>query len=140
MIPRHATLAIGLLTCLSLAACGPESGPWVAFDGGGFVVNYSAGLSAAFYGFNVKPLRRLPDGMVLEAEFEDPAGGKPIIVQEEVKGPSLRYSFRTPYLDGIEAKHPYRGEIHILEPVTHTRLASYSMTFTSQVDAAWLKK
>ena len=133
----HATVAALLLP---LAGCGqPETGPWLAFDGGGFVVNYS-GVPGAYYGFNVKPLRRLPAGMVLEATMEDPAGGPAIVDRKTVGEPVLRYSFRTPYLHGIEAHHPYKVEVHVLETGTGKLLASYQNTFASTVDDAWLAK
>jgi len=128
------------IAALALSGCGQESGPWLAFDGGGFVVNYSAGYAAAFYGFNVKPMRRLPAGTVLEAAFEDPAGPQPIVNRQVVGEPALRYSFRTPYLHGIVAKHPYRAEIRVLEAGSGKLLASYQAMFTSQVDDAWLKQ
>ncbi len=135
------TRAIGVaLTGLLLAACGQETGPWLAFDGGGFVVNYSGGFAAAYYGFNVKPQRRIPAGTILEAVFEAPAGAPPFIDRQEVKAPALRYSFRTPYIDGLEANHPYKAEIRVLESGTRKLLASYTTTFTSKYDDAWLKK
>ena len=132
---------VALAVPLALTGCGQqESGPWVTFDGGGFVVNYSGGYGAAFYGFNAKPLRRLPAGTVLEASFEDPAGGPPIIDKQQVTEPALRYSFRTPYLHGIVAHHPYKAEVHVLEAGTGKLLGSYQTNFVSQVDDAWLQK
>ena len=135
------TLAIGAL----LAGCGQESGPWVAISGGGFVVNYSGGLykpgaAQAYYGFSVKPLRRLPAGTVLEAQFEDPAGGPVFVDRKEVADQQTSYAFRSPYLKGIEVSHPYHAEIHVLEAGSHKLLASYGRSFTSKVDDAWLAK
>ena len=121
---------------LLLAGCGRETGPWVAFDGGGFVFNYR--IAEASYGFNVKPLRRLPEGAVLEAEFEDPGGGKPIFVREVVTGPALRYMFQTPPLTGIKAAKPYRAVIRVMAPGGDTILASYERKFVSDVDQSWL--
>jgi hypothetical protein len=128
-----------------LAACGQESGPWVAFNGGGFVVNYSggvyhAGSAGAYYGFNVKPLRGLPVGTVLEAQFEDPAGGPPFLDRKTVDGVRPSYSFRSPYVRGIAANHPYHVEIHVIAAGSNKLLASYGRTFSSTVDDAWLAK
>ena len=141
MIGKAKTNALMLLALLMLGACSQqETGPWLAFDGGGFVVNYSGGYAAAFYGFNVKPLRRLPTGTVIEAVMEDPAGGPAIIDRKAVDGPALRYSFRTPYLHGIAANHPYIAEVRVLEAGTSKVLASYKAEFKSKVDDAWLQK
>lgn len=125
-----------LLLAMLLTGCGNETGPWLAFDGGGFVFNYR--VAQASYGFNVKPLRRLTEGTVLEAEFEDPAGGKPLVFREEVKGPKLRYSFETLGLSGVKAHTPYKATIRVLEPGTLKVLASYDKIFKSSVDGTWL--
>lgn len=121
---------------LMLVGCGNDTGPWLAFDGGSFVFNYR--IAEASYGFNVRPLRKMPEGTVLEAQFEDPAGGPPLIVRQEVKGPALRYSFQTPALSGIKAGKPYHAAIRVLEAGTLKVLASYERIFKSDVDQSWL--
>ena len=133
-------VAVLLAAGFALAGCGQaETGPWLKFDGGGFVVNYSS-PPGAYYGFNVKPLRHLPGGTVLEASMEDPNGGPAFLDRKTVNEPALRYSFRTPYLHGIEAQHPYRAEVRVLEAGTGALLATYQTAFASTVDDAWLTK
>ena len=140
MIARNILLVLTALVTLALAACDDQTGPYVELNGGGFVVNYSAGLSEAYYGFGVKPLRELPAGMVLEAEFEDPAGGPPFIDRQEVTGPLLKYGFRSPYLKGIIADHPYLATLRVLKPVTHEVIATLTKSYQSKFDDAWLAK
>ena len=130
------SLAPLAVVAVLLTGCGNETGPWLAFDGGGFVFNYR--VAAVYYGFNVKPLRRFPEGMVLEAEFQDPAGGKPILVRQTVAGPKLRYSFQTDGLTNVRAHIPYKATIRVLEQGTGKVLESHDRTFTSSVDGTWL--
>lgn len=128
--------AILVLVALALAACGAEDGPWLAFDGGGFVFNYRT--AEASYGFNVRPLRYLAPGTVLEAELENPAGGPPIVIDQEIRTPGLRYTFQSPPLTGIQAGKPYHASVSVLEAGSGKRLARYERAFTSQADQSWL--
>lgn len=130
----------------ALTACGgEESGPWLAFNGGGFVVNYSAGqyksgAAGAYYGCNVKPLRHLPAGTVIEARFEDPAGGPPLVDSKVVDTQLVSYALRSPYVTGLVANHPYMVEVRVLEAGSHKLLGSYTHSYVSSVDDAWLAK
>ena len=67
-ILRAAYLAI----VLGLTACsgGP---PTVKIVGGGFIFNYR--IAEAFYGVVAETGGDIPEGAILDAEFEDPAGG-----------------------------------------------------------------
>ena len=140
MIARLALLVLTVLATFSLCACDSQTGPYVEMNGGGFVVNYSAGFSEAFYGFGVKPLRELPAGLVLEASFENPAGGPPLIDRQEVTGPLLKYGFRTPYLKGIVANRPYLATLRVMKPGTREVIETYTKSFQSKFDDAWLAK
>ncbi len=135
MIPRMRMVWPALLAAVLalLAACEPgDDQPYVAFDGGGFVFNYR--VAEAYYGFNVRPMRQLAVGTVIEAEFEDPAGGAPIVERQTVQGERLRYSFRTRGLQGIKAGKPYRVNVHVLAAIGGKRLASYQHSFKSDLD------
>jgi hypothetical protein len=144
-LPDRRRLLGALLMSGLLAACGAESGPWLAFNGGGFVVNYSggqysAGRAGAYYGCNVKALRHLPAGTVIEARFEDPAGGPAFVDSKVVDAEQPAYAFRSPYVTGIVADHPYHVEVRVLEAGSHKLLGSYAHSFSSGIDDAWLAK
>jgi hypothetical protein len=122
------------LLALALAvACSPGEGdgPYLEFLGGGFVFNYR--LAAADYGFVVKRLRRIPEGTIIEARLEDPAGGAPFVIRETASWDRLEYVFRSPPVRGVQAGRDYRVEVRLLEPGGRL-LATYARNFRSDVD------
>jgi hypothetical protein len=82
----HLVKVLRAASVVLLASCsGSESDdrPYLEFIGGGFIFNYR--LAEADYGFVAKPVRRIPAGTILEAVFEDPNGGEPIVVRNTAK-------------------------------------------------------
>lgn len=130
-------LAVAIVCALAaLAACEDESQPYVEFAGGGFIFNYN--VAEAYYGFVLKRVRRIPEGTVIEARFEDPAGGPPIVETQTARSTMLQYVFRSPSLKGIEAGRDYRVEVRLIEPGADTAFAAYSRTFRSSADQSAL--
>ncbi len=130
--------ALGLAWLLGVAACSPtgSDAPYLEFAGGGFVFNYR--LSAVDYGFVARVVRKIPSGTLVEAEFEDPSGGRPITVTQTAAWGKLSYVFRTPPVTGVEANRDYRVEVRLRDPDTRVVFARYSRTFRSDVDQAIL--
>lgn len=130
MMRRSAALVIGL--SLALAACGEDaSKPAIVIEGGGFIFNYR--IAEVFYGVSVRPQRRLEPGSTIEAEFEDPAGGPPIRVEEKITGQRLSYALRTPPVEGVRANRDYHVIVRLKAPDGRD-LASASRTFRSDLD------
>ncbi len=122
-------LVLGLL----LAGCGDDSSkPYLTVAGGGFIFNYR--IAESYYGIVVKVERKLPKGALLMAEFEDPAGGPPIILREPVIEGRLRYSLRSPPLKGIRKDVPYKIAVVLREGEAGKVLERVERTFRSQVD------
>ena len=117
-------------------ACTEGEGPYLEFLGGGFVFNYR--LAEAEYGFVVKRLRRIPDGTIIEAQLENPAGGAPFVVRETASWDRLEYVFRSPPVRGIEAERDYRVEVRLIDPADGRVLATYARAFRSDVGQAVL--
>ena len=132
---RSAVLRFALLIALAgvLTACGEDDPdePRVEIVGGGFIFNYR--VADAFYGITVRRLRPMESGAILEAEFEDPAGGEPIVVRQPSGGGRLQWMFRTPPLRGIEANRPYRVELRVVDAETGRTLEARARSFRSDV-------
>jgi hypothetical protein len=131
-----ASLLLALAVGAIMAACDDASKPYVEIEGGGFIFNYR--MAEAFYGVSLRPMRRLEVGTVLEAEFENPAGGKSYVVRETVDAARLSYMLRTPGLSGIEKDRPYRVEVRVRAPGDGRLLAKYERTFKSDLDQSML--
>ena len=131
-----------LLSAALLVSVGACSGserderPYLEFIGGGFIFNYR--LAQADYGFVAKPLRRLPEGAILEASFENPGGGAPIVIRQKAKWGRSQYVFRTPPVQGVEAQRDYKVELRLLDAEDKHVIASYRRTFRSDVDSSIL--
>ena len=125
-----------LFFALFLAGCSEDpNAPYLSFAGGGFVFNYRN--AEAFYGFVAKPLRTLPEGGVIEAQFEVPGNPEPAIVQEKVVKGQIQYSFKSPLLTGIQAKHGYKAVLRLID-AQGKEIARYEQNFHTDVDQSTL--
>lgn len=126
-----------LFASLALAAaCAESDGPYLEFLGGGFVFNYR--LAEADYGFVVKRVRRLPEGTIIEARLENPAGGEPFVLRETASWNRLEYVFRSPPVQGVKAGRDYRVEVRLIDPAAGRVLGTYARNFRSDVDQSVL--
>lgn len=126
-------LAIGAATAYVLANReDPDSKPYLAFLGGGFMFNYR--VADTFYGFTAKVIRPVPVGTVLEAQFEDPAGGQPIIVRERMGTEKQQYALRTPGVLGVKKDRPYKVIVRLLERDTDRVIWQTEKHYSSVID------
>jgi hypothetical protein len=132
MIQRR--LAAALLTIALTAACS-ESGDYLAVAGGGFVFNYR--IAEATYGIALTPLRQIPDDAVIEARFDNPSGGEPIVLAKEGPFNPTRIAFQTPPVQGVVAGHPYQVVV-LLTDAAGAELQRLEKTFESELDQAVL--
>ena len=125
-----------LVFALFLAGCGEDpSSPYLSFAGGGFVFNYRN--AEAFYGFIARPLRTLPEGGTIEAQFEVPGKSAPEIVTEKVVQGQVQYSFKSPFLRRIEPKRDYKAVMRLLD-AQGKEIARYEQNFHTDVDQSTL--
>lgn len=124
----------------TLSACDEPSGdaPYFEIVGGGFIFNIR--LADAYYGFVLRLKRDLPAGAILEASFEDPAGGPAIVVRQIHRTHLRGYKFETPPLHGIKADTDYKVIIRALAPAGDKVIASLSKTFRTYTDQSSLPK
>jgi hypothetical protein len=123
------------LFVLLLAGCGEDEGPRVEFVGGGFVLNYRQ--AEMTYGFVARIKGEAPEGSVLEAVFEDPAGGPPIVIRQDVLPTRRSYKFETRSVKGVRKDHDYQVELRLLASgeTAEAVIAESSRSYRSQVDA-----
>jgi hypothetical protein len=92
----------------------PGEKPYLQILGGGFIFNYR--VADVFYGFTAVVQKPLPTGTVVEAAFEDPAGGAPHTVRQRIGGVEMtRFAMRSPPVRGVEAGKAYHVAIRILD-------------------------
>jgi hypothetical protein len=133
-------VAAGIALLVVLFAVGwmtredPADKPFLEIVGGGFVFNYR--IADNFYGFTAIVSRPLESGSVIEAAFEDPAGGAPHVVRERVSPMTNRYALRTPPLKGVEAHKPYKVTIRVLDRLETREIWSTTRSYASQLSDA----
>ena len=98
-------LAAAIALALLAASCN-QNGDYLAVAGGGFMFNYR--IAEATYGIALKPMRELPADGIIEASFENPAGGAPITMSKAGPFNPTRIAFDTPPVTGVVKKHPYK--------------------------------
>lgn len=129
------TAGIAALAALvALLGCEDEGRPAVSFAGGGFVFNYRIG--EAFYGVVVRLEKELPPQAVIRAEFQDPAGGNPIVVSEPIRSGQRKYMLRTRPLKEVKRDVPYRVVVTILEAPEGKVIERIERSFKSDIDQA----
>ena len=109
---RLSGLSLGFAALVALAACSGDT-PYVVVSGGGILFNYR--IAEATAGIVAEVARPLPEGGTVEASFEDPAGGPPIVDAKAVTDTRRRFSFNTPPLTGIKADTDYRVVVRVLD-------------------------
>ena len=90
-----------------------NSHDYIKVGGGGFVFNYRVAEATA--GVIAEPQRDLPNGATIEASFENPAGGEPIVIAKSVTEGRKRYSFDTPPLSGVQGGRTYAVTVRVID-------------------------
>ncbi|MVA97203.1 hypothetical protein GN330_08075 [Nitratireductor sp. CAU 1489] len=137
-VPRIA-VATAVLLALLLAAGwltreDPASKPYLKILGSGFMFNYR--VADVYYGFTALVERPLPTGSIIEATFEDPAGGAGHVVRTRVGTDTARYSLRSPSVRGVEKDRPYRVAIRVLDREEREVLWRDRLSVRSQISDA----
>ncbi|MDB5525585.1 MAG: hypothetical protein JWM58_3348 [Rhizobium sp.] len=103
-------LLLPALMLLALpASCQRENAEYISVQGKIFIFNIR--LARAYYAINLNRLAATPDNSVVVAEFEDPAGGPPLVSEQKVFPKMTRIDLQSPDLNCIAADRPYK--IHI---------------------------
>lgn len=126
--------ALALLAVLA-GACDDGAGDYLKVTGGGFIFNYR--IAEATCQVVAEPLRALPEGAVLEARFENPAGGEDLVAVQRPAASQRRFSLVSPPLHGVVAGQPYRVSLRLVDAAGET-VETHARSFTSSVDQSVL--
>jgi hypothetical protein len=133
-VRRRVYLAVlSIIPPLLLSAC--NDGDYLAVAGGGFLFNYRN--AEATYGVALKPMRDLPEHATIEASFENPAGGAPIVLKQEGPFNPTRIAYDTPPIQGVVAGKPYKVSV-ILKDDKGAVLQTIAKSFQSDLDQSVL--
>lgn len=129
-------LAILLPLALALAACQRETGgDPLKLTGKMFVFNYR--LAYATYLVTLEQTEPLPDGAIVKAEFENPAGGAPLTLERKIFPNLPRVVLESPDVTCVKKARPYKVTIAVVGPDGGT-LQSIETEVTSSADQSIL--
>lgn len=137
--PRTLALSGGaFLVALAAAAFAvrvpPGETPYLKIAGAGFIFNYR--IADAYYGFTAWVMKPVKNASVIEATFEDPAGGAPLVVKAKLWPKTRQYGMRTPSLHGIETGKPYHVTVRLLQQGDNAVLFEDAFAVVSDVSSA----
>ena len=134
-LPRIVGASVALLAVLLAVGWmtreDPDTKPYLRIVGGGFMFNYR--VADVYYGFIAVVDRPLPTGSIIEAAFEDPAGGPRHVVRTRVGTGTNHYSLRSPPVRGVQADKPYHVAIRVLDRTETELLWTHDLAFTSRI-------
>lgn len=129
-------LLIALPLALLLAACQRETGPDpLKLTGKMFVFNYR--LAYATYMVTLEQTEPLPEGSIVKAEFENPAGGAPLTLERKIFPNLTRVVLESPDITCVKKNQPYKVAISLLGPDGNT-LQKLETQVTSNLDQSIL--
>lgn len=129
-------LLIILLLAPLLAACQRETGPDpLKLTGKMFVFNYR--LAYATYMVTLEQTEPLPEGSIVKAEFENPAGGAALTLERKIFPNLARVVLESPDVTCVKKNQPYKVVISLLGPDGDT-LQVLETQVTSNLDQSIL--
>lgn len=125
-------LAAAAFGLLALAACrdAGREGEYFEISGRLFVFNYR--VATVTYLVTLKPLQPPDEGQTAVATFEDPAGGGPIVVRQEIWPKVDKTTIESPPLRCVVKDKPYAVSIAIEGPDGATRQTLTTTMVSSQ--------
>ena len=124
-----------LLAALLLTACQREAPEYISINGKVFIFNVR--LARAFYMLTLNRLEATPDDAVVIAEFEDPAGGPPLIKEQKVFPKMTRIDLQSPDVNCVVTGKAYKIKI-TLKSADGEALQTIDTTLNSTLDQTML--
>jgi hypothetical protein len=124
-----------LLAGTLLSSCQREPEDYISIKGKVFIFNIR--LARAFYMLTLNRLPTTPDDAVVVAEFENPAGGPPLIKEQKVFPKMMRIDLQSPDVNCVVTGKPYKIRI-MLKNAAGEELQTIDTTLNSTLDATML--
>jgi hypothetical protein len=124
-----------LLAGLLLSACQREAEDYITIKGKVFIFNIR--VARAFYMLTLNRLPATPDDAVVVAEFEDPAGGPPLVREQKVFPKMTRIDLQSPDVNCVVTGKPYKIKI-TLRNADGEALQTIDTTLNSTLDETML--
>ncbi|MDK4714557.1 hypothetical protein [Rhizobium sp. CNPSo 4039] len=108
------TISVGIIAGLALAGCQrkDDEGP-TQLTGRLFVFNYR--VASASYMITLKKIAPIPEGTKAIAEFENPAGGDPFVVNQKIYTFWDKITLESPDLHCVRKDRPYSVSIKLVD-------------------------
>jgi len=116
---------------------GCQRGAEEYFSVNGKVFIFNIRFARAFYMLTLNRLPSTPDDAVVVAEFEDPAGGPPLVKEQKVFPKMTRIDLQSPDVDCVAVGKPYKIHI-VLRDAEGRELQTIDTTLTSTLDSSML--
>ena len=133
---RGLVMIAALAASAALAGCQRETGGEpLQLTGKIFVFNYR--LAYATYMITLNRTEPLPEGATITAEFENPAGGDPLVLQRKLFAAQEKVVLESPDVHCVKKARPYRVSITVDGP-DGARLQALETTVVSDLDQSVL--
>lgn len=109
---RRVAVAALLGAVLILGAC-RDTGEGALFEVAGRLFEFNYRLARATYVVTLKPLRPIEEGNVAVVDFENPAGGEPLVITQKIWPNLPHVTLISPPLTCVIKDRPYAVTIHI---------------------------
>jgi hypothetical protein len=113
---KRAGLFVGLIVCIGLASCNlfppsKNTSEYLKTETGGFVIAKSD--KAVCYSLTLSSVKPVQTGALLEATYENPAGGSPYTSTLVAGSNQNTFELKSPPIQGLHSGHTYMIEVSI---------------------------
>jgi hypothetical protein len=112
LLSRAAVGASALAAVIVLGAC-RDTGEGALYEVSGRLFEFNYRLAQATYVVTLNPLRPVGEGNVAVVDFENPAGGAPLVVEQKIWPKLPHVTLTSPPLTCVVKDRPYSVAIHI---------------------------
>ncbi|WP_457586355.1 hypothetical protein [Ensifer canadensis] len=129
---RPIVMLAAMMAALLMAGCQRETGPDpLKLTGKMFVFNYR--LAYATYMITLSKLEPVPEGSIVVATFENPAGGEPLTLTRKLFPKLEKVVLESPDITCVKKERPYAVTIEVKGPAGEA-LQTLETTVTSDID------